>query len=421
MAVVTVVGAQWGDEGKATVIAELGARVELLVRYSGGPSYVQSLVAGGEHLVVRLVPATALGHGSTCLLGQGMAIDPLLLLEEVEALRAVGAMKGKLFVCERAHVILPHHALLDALRNEPEGASGAPRRGIGPCYADKLSRRGVQLADLLRPEVFRARLAESLEAAAPRIRALGGEVPSASAVAEQYLGCVDALEDFVVDGRKSVLGFVEERRNVVFEGLLGTMVDVDHGHYPFVVGCSTVAGGAPLGAGIPPHLIDRVVGVAKAYSTRAGAGPFAVELGGATAQHLVRVGHERGASATEARRCGMFGVPEVRYAAAVNGFRSLALTKLDVLTGLSEIPVCVGYEVDGQRTDEPPFEDAAHAKPIVQMHPGWTEPLEECRSFESLPPNARRYVEALEEKCGVRIASVGVGADRTIVRDDILG
>lgn len=420
MPVVTVVGAQWGDEGKATVIAELGARVELLVRYSGGANYVQSLVADGEHVVVSLVPATALRHGSTCLLGQGMVIDPILLEAEVASLRAVDAMRGKLFVCERAHVVLPHHALLDQLRSEPEGASGAPRSGIGPCYGDKLSRRGVQVMDLLRPEVFRARLAESLESAAPVIRALGGEVPAAGPIAEAYLRCGEAIEDLIVDGQKSVLTFVGEQRNVVLEGLLGTMVDVDHGHYPFVVGASTVAGGAPLGAGMPPHLVDRVVGVAKAYATRAGAGPFTLELGGAVAQHLATVGREVGASARP-RRCGMLGVPELRYAAAVNGFTQLALTKLDVLTGLSEIPLCVGYEIDGKREDEPPFEGAARAKPIVEMLPGWTESLEDCRRWDDLPANARAYVEAIETRADLSVASIGVGADRTIVREDILG
>lgn len=421
MPVVTVVGTQWGDEGKATVIAELGARVELLVRYSGGANYVQSLVAGGEHIVVGLVPATALRHGSTCLLGQGMVIDPIVLAEEVAALRAVDAMRGKLFVCERAHVVLPHHALLDQLRSEPEGASGAPRRGVGPCYGDKLSRRGVQVMDLLRPEVFRARLAESLENAAPAIVALGGEVPSAGPIAERYLTCADEIEDLIVDGHKSVLGFVSEGRNVVLEGLLGTMVDVDHGHYPFVVGASTVAAGAPIGAGIPPHLVDRVVGVAKAYSTRAGAGPFTLELGGAVAQHLATVGREVGASALRPRRCGMFGIPELRYAAAVNGFTQIALTKLDVLTGLSEIPLCVGYEIDGKREDEPPFVDASRSTPVVEMLAGWTEPLDECRRWDDLPANARAYVEAIERKADVRVASIGVSADRTIVREDILG
>ncbi len=420
MTVVTMVGAQWGDEGKAKIIDHLGARVDLLVRFAGGANYVQSLMVEGERVVVHLVPGAALRHGSTCLLGQGMAIDPLLLLEELASLRAAEALSGKLFVCERAHVVLPHHALLDTLRGEAEGASGAPRRGVGPCYADKVARRGIQIADLLRPEVFRARLAESLEAAAPAIRALGGEVPDAAPIAERYLACGEELEELIVDGAKSVRRFVTEGRNVVLEALLGTMVDIDHGYYPFVVGTSTVAGAAPLGAGIPTRLIDRVVGVAKAYSTRAGAGPFPLELTGLVARHLLEGGHEVGAMATRPRRIGMFGVPDVRYAAQVNGFELLALTKLDVLTGLAEIPICTGYELDGAPTDEPPFADAGHARAVIEMLPGWTEPLDECRSFDDLPPNAQRYVRKIESATGLTIASIGVGPDQTIVLKDIL-
>ncbi len=423
MAVVTIVGAQWGDEGKGKVVDRLGPRVELLVQYAGGAIGAQSMVAGGEWLQFHLVPATALRHGSTCLLAQGMCVDPKLLLDELTSLREVDALRGKLFVCERAHVVLPHHMLLDALRAEPEGASGAARRGIGPCYADKVSRRGVRVSDLLRPEALRSRIAESIDAAAPTIRALGGEVPSADAVAKDYLALAERLEEHVVDGAKSVLGFVREGRNVVLEGLFGTMVDIDHGYYPFVVGASTVASAAPIGAGIPTRLVDRVVGVAKAYSTRAGSGPFPVELGGELAKHLVDRGGELSSSSGRARRVGMLGVPELRYAASVNGFECLALTKLDVLTGLAEIPICVGYEVDGSKLDEPPFEGASRAKPILEQLPGWSEPLDDCRRFEDLPANAQRFVRTLEERVGVPVASVGVGPDasQTVVLSDILG
>jgi adenylosuccinate synthase len=422
MPVVTIVGAQWGDEGKGRVVDQLGARVDLLVHYSGGANLVQSMVADGEWLVFHLVPATALRHGSTCLLAQGMAIDPLLLLEELASLRSVRAMNGKLFVDERAHVVLPHHMMIDSLRAEPEGASGVPRRGVGPCYADKIARRGVQVGDLLRPEVLRTRIAESIEAAAPIVKALGGEVPSAGPIAEKYLAAGAQLEDSIVDGAKSVLGFVKEGRNVVLEALLGTMVDVDHGHYPFVVGASTVASAAPIGAGIPPQLVQKVVGVAKAYSTRAGQGPFPVELGGELAAHLASVGREVGASSASKRRCGMFGAPELRYAAQVNGFRAVALTKLDVLTGLQEIPFCVGYTLDGEVLQQPPFEGASRAQPLVEMLPGWSEAIDDCRSFDSLPKNAQRYVKMIEDTSGVRVASIGVGSDpeQTIVIEDIL-
>lgn len=420
MPVVTIVGAQWGDEGKGKVVDQLGKRVDLLVHYAGGASLMQSMVADGEWLRFHLVPATALRHGSTCLLGQGMAIDPVALLDEVASLRGHGAMNGPLYVCERAHVVLPHHALIDALRAEPEGASGAPRTGIGPCYADKIARRGVLVGDLLQPSVFESRLEASLAASAPIIAALGGKVPEAAPIVDKYLACGEALADSIVEGGKSVLRFAREGKNVVLEGLLGTMVDLDHGHYPYVVGATTVSGGAPIGAGIPPHIVDRVIGVAKAYATRTGPGPFPAELSGDLADHLVREGREAGGS--RPRRCGMFGAPEMRYAAAVNGFTSIALTKLDVLTGLEEIPMCIGYELDGKTVDEPPYEGASRAKPVVRTLPGWTEPLNGCRRWESLPTNAQAYVRAVEETTGLRVASVGVGSDpaQTIVIEDIL-
>jgi adenylosuccinate synthase len=423
MAVVTVVGAQWGDEGKGKVIDQLGARVHLRVRYAGGASLVETMVADGEWLVFHLVPAAALRHGATCLLAQGMAIDPVTLLDELAALRSVGALNGKLFVCERAHVVLPHHQLLDALRREPIGASGTKRRGIGPCYADKVARHGVQIGDLFRPETLRERVAESVDAAAATIRALGGEVPNVGAIVDRYAALGDALEPLVVDGSKTVLRIVSEGKHVVLEGLLGTMVDVDHGHYPFVVGASTVASAGPNGVGIPPQLVDEVIGVAKAYSTRAGPGPFPVELEGELAEHLSRVGREVGAASAAPRRCGMFGAAEIRYAARVNGFKRLALTKLDVLTGLEEIPFCVGYERDGELLDEPPREASSGLRPRVERLPGWSEPLDECRRFEDLPVNAQRYVRRIEETTGVKVASIGVGPDigQTIVIEDLLG
>ena len=423
MPVITIVGAQWGDEGKGRVVDALGKRVDLLVHYAGGANLVQSIVADGEWLMFKLVPATALRRGSTCLLGQGMAIDPRVLVEEIGRLRAVDAMQGPLFVCQRAHVVLPHHALVDELRAEPEGASGTPRTGIGPCYADKIARRGVTFGDLVDGRSLRTKIEASMEASAPIVRAMGGTLPELSPIVDAYAAAGEALSDSVVDGSKSVLRFAREGRQVVLEGLLGTMVDLDHGHYPYVVGASTVAAGAPSGAGIPPQLIDRVVGVAKAYSTRTGPGPFPIELGGAFAEHLVRQGHEVGASSSKARRCGMFSAPEVRYAASVNGFRTLVLTKLDVLSGLAEIPVCVGYELDGEVLDEPPFEGASRAKPRLEMLPGWSEPLGECRTWDELPANAQRYVRRIEELTGVRVVSIGVGSDpsQAITIEDLLG
>lgn len=421
MSVVVVVGAQWGDEGKGKIVELLTERAGLLVHYAGGYNPGQSLMAGGDRLVFHLLPANAIRRGVSCLLAQGMAIDPVLLLEELEVLETHGAAKGELRIDQRAHLVLPHHIRLDELRAEVEGASGAPRRGIGPAYGDKVGRRGVQVGDLLVPERFESKVRASLDAAAPGLRALGGALPEAGPIIDRYLGCAEKLRARVVDGSRWVSDAIKSGQNVVLEAPFGTMIDLDQGSYPFVVTASTIAGGACTGTGIAPKSIDRVVGVAKAYATRSGPGPFALEVTGDLAAHLQRVGGELSPVTGRARRCGMFGVPELRYAARINGFDTLALTKLDVLTGLDEIPVCVGYELDGNIKDEPPFEGLSRAKPLLEMAPGWKESLRDCRSFQDLPPNARKYVELIESASGVRIGMVGVGPDRseTIVRDEL--
>lgn len=418
MTVVAVVGAQWGDEGKGKIVERLAADAALVAQYAGGFSPGTSLMADGERLVFHVIPSGALKLGKRCLLGQGMAVDPRLLLEELATLEAHRAQHGELAVDLRTQVVLPHHIEIDRLRDEAEGASGAPRRGLGPAYADKVARRGVRMGDLLAPEVLREQIHASLEAASDALRSLGGTPPDVDAVVDEYAACGERLKARMLDGSRLIASLVREEKNVVLEGLLGTMVDVDHGFYPFVVGASTVAGGACTGTGIPPRMVDRVVGVAKAYTTRSGPGPLPSELDGELAQRLQDAGGELSPTTARPRRCGMFDVPVLRYAARVNGFDAVALTKLDVLTGLEKIPVCVGYELDGERCDEPPFEGYARMKPVVEEVPGWSEPLGDCRAYDELPDNARRYVEHIEETSGVPIDLVGVGPDRaqTIVR-----
>lgn len=418
MTVVAVVGAQWGDEGKGKIVELLAADAALVAQYAGGYSPGTSLMAEGERLVFHVIPSGTLKLGKRCLLGQGTVVDPRLLLEELATLEAHHAQQGELAVDLRAQVVLPHHIEMDRLRDEAEGASGAPRRGLGPAYADKVARRGVRMGDLLLPEVLREQVAASVEAAAETLRALGGAPPDVDVVVDEYAACGEKLKARMVDGSRLVAQLVAEEKNVVLEGLLGTMVDVDHGFYPFVVGAPTVAGGACTGTGIPPRMIDRVVGVAKAYTTRSGPGPLPSELTGELAKKLQDAGGELSPTSARPRRCGMFDVPVLRYAARVNGFDSVALTKLDVLTGIDEIPICVGYELDGEVCDEPPFEGQSRMQPLIEMTPGWNEPLGDCRAYDELPENARRYVEMIEKTSGVPIDMVGVGPDRaqTIVR-----
>ncbi len=417
MTVVAVVGAQWGDEGKGKVVDAIAPEAALVVFYAGGYEPGQTLVADGERSVLHLVPSGALRAGKTCLLGQGMAIDPRLAVEELAILEAHGVLEGDLKIDQRAKVVLPHHIELDRLRDEAEGASGAPRRGVGPAYGDAVGRRGIRMGDLLL-DGLEARVQESIDASVLELRALGGEPPDAAEVATAYVAAAEALRARIVDGSRLIGELTAAGKIVVLEGPYGTMVDQDHGYYPFVVSASTVAGGACTGAGISPRTIDRVVGVAKAYNTRAGLGPLPSELTGDLAATLQDRGGELSPTTARPRRCGMFDVPVLRYAARVNGFDELALTKLDVLTGIEEIPVCVGYELDGDVADEPPFEGHSRTQPLTEMLPGWMESLSDCRTWDDLPENARGYVEFIEKNSGVPIRFVSVGPDaaQTITR-----
>lgn len=422
MTIVAVVGAQWGDEGKGKVVDLLGAEAALVAQYGGGYNPGQSLMAGGERLVFHIVPPGTLQKGRACLLAQGMALDPCLLLEELDLLELHGALHGDLKIDLRAQVILPHHIEIDRLRDEAEGASGAPRRGIGPAYGDKVARRGVRMGDLLYPATLAAAIEASIDAADATLEELGGEAPEINPIVDAYAAAGERLRERLVDGSRLIARLAAEDKRVILEGPLGTMVDLDHGYYPFVVSTSTVAGGACTGTGLPPKAIDKVIGVAKAYTTRAGSGPLPAELTGDLSLRLQNAGGEISPVNARARRCGMFDVPVLRYAARINGFDSVALTKLDVLTGIEEIPVCVGYELDGEVRDEPPFEGQSRMKPLLEMMPGWIENLGDCRAYDELPANARRYVELIEETSGVPVDMVGVGSDRsqTIVRRTVL-
>ncbi|MBX3272757.1 MAG: adenylosuccinate synthase [Sandaracinaceae bacterium] len=418
MTVVAVVGAQWGDEGKGKIVEAIAPKAALVVSYAGGYSPGSTLVVEGERFVLHVVPAGALRSGRACLLAQGMALDPRLVLDELAILEQHGALAAPLEIDQRAQVVLPHHVLLDALRDESEGASGSPRRGVGPAYMDAVARRGVRMGDLLTGDGLAQRIEASIEASAHALRELGGEVPDPKAVHDEYVAAGEKLRARIVDGSRRITDLTAEGGTVVLEGPFGTMVDVTHGYYPFVVGSSTVAGGACVGTGISPRSVDKVIGVAKAYITRPGLGPLPSEVTGDLATHLQDRGGELSPTSARPRRCGMFDVPVLRYAARVNGFDEVALTKLDVLTGLDEIPVCVGYELDGDVRDEPPFEGQSRMQPLTEMLAGWRESLADCRTYAELPANARAYVEFIERNAGVHITRIGVGPDRaqTITR-----
>ena len=419
MPVVVVVGAQWGDEGKGKVVDLLAETADVVVRYGGGANAGHTLVIDGEQLITHLVPSGVLHAGTKCVLGDGMVIDPHTLLEEIDACRERGLLAGgELLISEAAHVILAYHKVIEALREEGSNAIGTTRRGIGPAYEAKAGRRGVRIRDLAHPDRLRALVAQNLEELVPLIAHYGGESLTKEWIDQMIddaLVAGEALRPHIGDARRYVGDAVSEGKHVLFEGAQGSLLDVDHGTYPFVTSSATVAAGACQGTGIGPTAIDRVIGITKAYATRVGAGPFPTQLDGPAGEALREAGGEFGATTGRPRRCGWIDIPAVRLAVRINGLSGLALTKLDVLTGLDEVKACVGYRLDGRELDELPrdLEDLERAQPVYESFPGWKEDMRGARALGDLPTRARSYVEALERHIGVPFYMVSVGPDRT--------
>ena len=417
MGVVVVVGAQWGDEGKGKIVDLYTQDADVVVRYGGGANAGHTLVVDGKKVVLHLVPSGVLHAKTRCVLAQGTVVDPAVLLSEMDELTSRGlldpsAAHARLAISDRAHVVLPQHVVVDRLREAGAGALGTTKRGIGPAYEDKAARRGVRLGDLLDRKRFEPKLVANLEAWAPVVSALGGELPTVSSILDVYLAHGERLRPFICDTAKIVADAVARRENILLEGAQGTMLDVDHGTYPFVTSSSTTAGGACAGAGIGPTAITSVIGITKAYATRVGGGPFPTELHGAEGERLRSVGAEFGATTGRPRRCGWLDMPALRFAVRINGINALAMTKLDVLSGFEELRICVGYELHGQPLSDLPFDDLESLVPVYETLPGWTENISHCRTMEELPARARAYVARLEELAGCKIGLVSVGADR---------
>ena len=423
MSVVIVVGAQWGDEGKGKVVDLFTERADVVVRYGGGANAGHTLVIDGQKLVTHLVPSGVCHPGKSCVLGDGMVIDPQTLLEELAACQARGLLaRGELLVGLGAHVILPYHKLIDGLR-EDRGAQrgkaiGTTRRGIGPAYEAKAARRGVRVRDLMSSERLRDKVAANLDELAPLIAHLGGAVPSPAEVArwiDDALAAGERLRPHTGDAGRHVARAIAGGRHVLFEGAQGCLLDLDHGTYPYVTSSSTIAAGACQSAGIGPTQIDAVVGITKAYATRVGEGPFPTELHGEAGQRLRDAGGEYGATTGRPRRCGWLDLPALRMGARLSGMQSLALTKLDVLAGLPEVSVCVAYELDGKELDEPPTDpdDLARARPVYTQLAGWGPLPSGVRAVSELPAPARSYVDTIEKLAGVPFCLVSVGADRS--------
>jgi adenylosuccinate synthase len=423
MPAIVIVGAQWGDEGKGKIVDIYTERADMVVRFGGGPNAGHTLVVGNDKLVVRLVPSGILRAETTCVLAQGMVIDPRSLVTELDELERRGiVVKDRLLVSDRAHVILPYHVQVDGLR-EGEGkknAIGTTKRGVGPCYEDKVARRGVPLGAFRDPSRLRELVTRAIADWSPIIKHLGDTPPSVDDVLAAIEPTRARILPMLVDSQALVERAVRAKKKVVLEGAQGTLLDVDHGTYPFVTSSTPTAGGACVGAGVGPTRIDEVVGLVKAYTTRVGGGPFPTELHDDVGERIRKIGQEFGSVTGRPRRTGWLDLPALRYAVRVNGLDALAITKLDVLTGLDEVKVCVAYETKNGRTNDLPMDELDTVKPIYQSFPGWKQELGAARAMSDLPKEARTYLEFVEREaeCPYILVSVGPGRDETIVLRD---
>jgi adenylosuccinate synthase len=421
---IVIAGAQWGDEGKGKVVDLLSSRVQVVARYNGGHNAGHTVIVNGKRFVLHLVPSGILHSGILCVIGNGVVVDPVALEKETAELEALGVEIGdNLLLSDRAHLILPHHRGLEALSEEARGARkiGTTLRGIGPAYEDKAGRRGVTLGDLLRPETLPDKLAEARRHYEQVLR---------GASRQPDVDWERVIADLVAFGERHRLRITDvslalhrqmaQGYSVLFEGAQAALLDLDHGTYPYVTCSAAAAGGAATGTGVPPTRIDGVLGVAKAYCTRVGTGPFPTELSGDLAHAIRERGGEYGATTGRPRRCGFFDAVAVRYAVRLNGFDTLAITKLDVLDEVDEIRVCNGYRFEGRTLDEMPADSRVleACEPVYETLPGWKQPTAGRREWRELPEAARRYVERLGELVGAEIGVVSTGPDReqTIVR-----
>jgi len=422
MPVLVVVGAQWGDEGKGGIVDHLAARAAVVARYQGGTNAGHTVVNDQGTFRLHLVPSGIFDPRVTCIIGTGVVVDPCELLEEIDQLTARGVSVDRLFVSDRAHVVLPYHPLLDALEEEARGAAnlGTTRRGIGPAYADKVSRIGLRVCDLIEPADLRERIGELVRRKNRVLSMIYGAASlDASAIYEEYRAYGERLKPHVADTSLLLQASIRRRENVLLEGAQATLLDLDHGTYPFVTSSSPSAGGACVGLGIGPTVIDRVIGIFKAYITRVGAGPFPTELTDSIGEQIREIGQEYGTTTGRPRRCGWFDAVVARYSVRVNGMQAAAITKLDVLDSLPTVRVCTGYRLDGEVVDTLPANLARYARcePIWEELPGWQTSTGAARSLADLPTNARRYLDRLTEliECPIEIVSVGEHRRQTIV------
>lgn len=424
MSNIVVVGTQWGDEGKGKVVDLLTAKLDLVVRFQGGNNAGHTLVVDGQQFIFHIIPSGILYEDKKCLIGNGLVVDPEVLLEEIENLKKTGILIGpeRLSLSEKAHIIMPYHKAIDLAREAARGKAklGTTGRGIGPCYEDKVSRIGVRAVDLTEPETLEEKVRENLKEKNFLLeKFLGAEPLEPQPILDSYLAMGEKLGPFITDVSVELDQALKAQKRILFEGAQGTHLDIDHGTYPYVTSSNPVAGTACSGAGVGPKQLHHVVGIVKAYTTRVGAGPFVTELEDETGDYIQERGKEFGATTGRRRRCGWLDLIVVRDSVRLNGLDSLAITKLDVLTGLESLKICVGYEIDGERVDHRPasLKRMAACTPLYEELPGWQDNISGAREVDQLPEEARAYIKAIEDISGIpsSIISVGPGRDETII------
>lgn len=423
MPVHIIVGSQWGDEGKGKIVDHLSEGIDIVARYQGGANAGHTVVIGDQEYILHLIPSGIFNDKVTCVIGNGVVVDPAALLEEIEMLRSFGIdVKGRLFISHNAHLIMPYHKLLDKLREEQNSKIGTTGRGIGPAYIDKFTRTGIRIVDLLDRDILCKKIKSNLEEKNKVLKQIyGTEELNVDTIIEQYQEFDKQIDDLITDTSYYLNNALAEGKAVLAEGAQGALLDIDHGTYPYVTSSNPTSGGACTGLGIPPTAITKITGIVKAYTTRVGHGPFPTELTGDDGEQLRKWGNEFGATTGRPRRCGWFDAMLLKYSARVNGIQEMAITKLDVLSHLDEIRVCTGYRLNGKvlktfPTDEKRLEQL---KPVYETLPGWKQPLTETERYADLPDNAKRYITRLEELTGIaaRIISVGARRDQTLLKD----
>ncbi|GAB4184856.1 MAG: adenylosuccinate synthase [Calditrichia bacterium] len=419
MSVSIVVGAQWGDEGKGKIVDILSEEMDVVARFQGGANAGHTVKIKGKKYILHLIPSGILHPNTICVIGNGVVVDPAALLEEIELLEKEGiSVKGRLFISHKAHLIMPYHKLLDKASEEAMGESkiGTTGRGIGPAYVDKYNRKGIRIVDLLDKDLFEQKIRENIAEKNKILEKIYGQNPiNTDEMVKEYLEYDQLMDPYIKDVSVLINNAIEDGKNILLEGAQGTLLDVDHGTYPYVTSSNPVSGGACIGVGIGPTMIDSVIGVLKAYTTRVGYGPFPTELEGEEGEYFRTVGQEFGATTGRPRRCGWFDAVIARYARRINGITRLAVTKLDVLDQLDEIKICTGYKVDGKEIKEFPADMKILEKiePIYETHPGWKEDTSHIKSYDELPENAKKYLQRISELTGAKIAIVSVGQARS--------